>query len=301
MARLRLDAELVRRGLASSRTQAQQLVGAGKVTVSGMVASKVATQVDQACAIEVLADAEPTYVSRGAHKLVGALDAFAGLHPSIEGAKCLDAGASTGGFTDVLLQRGAAEVVAVDVGYGQLAWKLRSDPRVVAVERTNIRTLAPEVVGSPPSLVVADLSFISLTLVLENLVRCAPGATMILMVKPQFEVGKGKVGAKGVVREAALRTEAILKVARAAEEAGLQVGGVAPSPLPGPTGNVEYFLLLSPPGSAGALTGDALENAAEAAVANGPQDGIASPPKAGANRVEDREGSGAPVDSANQS
>ncbi len=274
MARRRLDAELVRRGLTTSRTQARELIESGRVTVSGLLATKPANQVDQAAPIEVQAGNEPDYVSRGAHKLVGALDAFAGLYPPIQGAKCLDAGASTGGFTDVLLRRGAAEVIAVDVGYGQLAWKLRSDPRVKVVERTNIRTLDPQTVGSPPSLVVADLSFISLTLVLENLVRCAPGATMILMVKPQFEVGKGKVGAKGVVRDAELRAEAVLKVARSAEKVGLQVGGVAPSPLPGPTGNVEYFLLLQPLEAGPGITGEQLTDAVHHAVASGPQDGL---------------------------
>lgn len=282
MARSRLDAELVRRGLAPSRTQAQVLVESGRVLVSGMPATKAASQIDQAVPIEVVKESEEEdYVSRGAHKLLGALDAFAGEFPPIEGAKCLDAGASTGGFTEVLLRRGAAEVLAVDVGYGQLAWKLRDDPRVTVLERVNIRHLTPEQVGSPPSLVVADLSFISLTLVLPNLVAVAPGATMMLMVKPQFEAGKGKVGSGGVVRDKAVREEAVLKVANAALELGLEVAGVAASPLPGPSGNVEYFLLLRPQqvdeggeATLPALSGDALALAVKQAVELGPQDGL---------------------------
>lgn len=190
--RSRLDAELVRRGHARSRGHAGELIDGGHVLVGGVPAGKAATQVglDQAIVVRTPAD-EPAYVSRGAHKLAGALDAF-GIGAS--GRRCLDAGASTGGFTDVLLRRGAAAVVAVDVGYGQLAWPLRSDDRVTVLERTNVRELDPEQVGAPmPGLVVGDLSFISLGLVLEPLVRCADaGADFTLMVKPQFEVGKDR-------------------------------------------------------------------------------------------------------------
>ncbi|WRS29852.1 TlyA family RNA methyltransferase [Actinomycetaceae bacterium MB13-C1-2] len=279
MARSRLDAELVRRGLVPSRNQAQRLVEEGRVLVNGMPAAKAASQIDQAVPIEVTKPAEKSdYVSRGAHKLLGALEAFHGEFPSIEGAKCLDAGASTGGFTDVLLQKGAREVVAVDVGYGQLAWKLREDPRVTVLERVNIRHLTPEQVGTPPSLVVADLSFISLTLVLPNLVTVAPGATMMLMVKPQFEAGKGKVGAGGVVRDPEIRAQTVLKVADRAIELGLRVIGVAASPLPGPSGNVEYFLLLAPRpvenDQAIGLAGAELADRVRRAVAEGPQDGL---------------------------
>src|SRR5213076_2372998 len=163
----------------------------------------------------------------------------------VTGRRCLDAGASTGGFTDVLLRAGAAHVVAVDVGYGQLAWPLRTDPRVTVLDRVNVRELTPEQVAPAPELVTADLSFISLTLVLPALVACAaPGADFVLLVKPQFEVGKGRVGSGGVVREAADRADAVRKVASAAGELCLGVLGVTASPLPGPAGNVEYFLWL---------------------------------------------------------
>jgi 23S rRNA (cytidine1920-2'-O)/16S rRNA (cytidine1409-2'-O)-methyltransferase len=185
----------------------------------------------------------PDYVSRGGHKLAGALAAFGGLE--VAGRRCLDAGASTGGFTDVLLRAGAAHVVAVDVGYGQIAWSLRTDDRVTVVERLNIRDLTPEQVGEPLSLVVADLSFISLRLVLAPIQRCATAdADYAMMVKPQFEVGKDRVGAGGVVRDPALRAEAVRDVARHAATLGLGVRGVTASPLPGPSGNVEYFLWL---------------------------------------------------------
>jgi 23S rRNA (cytidine1920-2'-O)/16S rRNA (cytidine1409-2'-O)-methyltransferase len=243
--RLRLDAELVRRGLARSREQAAELVAAGRVSVGGQVATKPATQVVPAEAIVVAegTTGEPEYASRGGHKLAGALDAFAGVR--VEGRYCLDAGASTGGFTDVLLRRGAAQVVAVDVGYGQLAWNLRTDPRVRPVERTNVRTMQPELFDRPPELVVADLSFISLALVLPALVGCAqPGADFVLMVKPQFEVGRERLGAGGVVRDPALRADAVRGVAAAAAELELGIAGVTASPLPGPSGNVEYFLWM---------------------------------------------------------
>ncbi|HEY3503016.1 MAG TPA: TlyA family RNA methyltransferase [Actinocatenispora sp.] len=242
--RARLDAELVRRGLARSREQAGELVGAGLVEVAGLVARKPATAVDPAAAIRVRDDG-PVYVSRGAHKLIGALDAFAPAGLSVEGRRCLDAGASTGGFTDVLLRRGAGEVVAVDVGYGQLAWSLRTDERVRVYERTNVRTLTADAIGGPAQVCVADLSFISLRLVLPALAAClTDDADMVPMVKPQFEVGKERVGAGGVVRDPALRAEAVVDVARAAGELGLGVAGVAASPLPGPSGNVEFFLWL---------------------------------------------------------
>ncbi|MGI4893951.1 MAG: TlyA family RNA methyltransferase [Janthinobacterium lividum] len=265
--RQRLDAELVRRGLARSRDQASALVVAGRVRVAGTTAGKPATQVDLAAAILVEDDAtDEDYVSRGAHKLIGALDAFA---IGVRGRRCLDAGASTGGFTDVLLRRGAGHVVAVDVGYGQIAWSLRQDERVTVLERTNVRALEPEMVAPAPSLVVADLSFISLTLVLPALVRCViPEAEHVLMVKPQFEVGREALGAGGVVRSSALRADAVRTVADAAQRCGLGVQGVVASPLPGPSGNVEYFLHLR----AGAPALD--EGQLERAVAEGPQAGL---------------------------
>jgi 23S rRNA (cytidine1920-2'-O)/16S rRNA (cytidine1409-2'-O)-methyltransferase len=242
-ARARLDAELVRRGLARSREQAGELVAAGLVAVAGQRASKPATQVARDAPITVADPGEPGYVSRGGRKLAGALAVFGPEGLIVEGRNCLDAGASTGGFTDVLLRAGAAHVVAADVGYGQLAWSLRTDPRVTVMDRVNVRTL--ERVTPAPGLVVADLSFISLTLVLPALVACAtPGADFVLLVKPQFEVGKGRVGAGGVVRDTTGRSAAVKKVSGAAGELGLGVRGITASPLPGPAGNVEYFVWL---------------------------------------------------------
>jgi len=241
--RMRLDTELVRRGLARSREQAADLIAAGRVAVSGQTAAKPATQVglDAAIAVRDLAG-EPDYASRGGRKLAGALTAFTDL--AVAGRRCLDAGASTGGFTDALLRAGAAHVVAVDVGYGQLAWSLRTDSRVTVLDRVNVRELTPGQVAPAPALVTADLSFISLTLVLPALVAAAaPDADFVLLVKPQFEVGKGNVGAGGVVRDPERRAAAVESVAAAAA-AGLGAGGVTASPLPGPAGNVEYFLWL---------------------------------------------------------
>jgi 23S rRNA (cytidine1920-2'-O)/16S rRNA (cytidine1409-2'-O)-methyltransferase len=246
--RARLDAELVRRGLARSRTEAAALIAAGQVRVRGTVADKAATLVDPADPVIVEADrTDPGYVSRGARKLAGALATLDG--PPVAGRRCLDAGASTGGFTDVLLRAGAAEVVAVDVGYGQLAWSLRTDPRVRVHERTNVRTLTPSTIGGPVALTVADLSFISLRLVLPALAGCTDpdgdlDGDLLLMVKPQFEVGRGRVGAGGVVRDPALRAEAVRAVAEAGAAQALGVAGLAASPLPGPAGNVEIFLWL---------------------------------------------------------
>jgi 23S rRNA (cytidine1920-2'-O)/16S rRNA (cytidine1409-2'-O)-methyltransferase len=241
--RTRLDAELVRRGLARSREQAAALVEAGRVRVRGAPARKAAAMVDPADPVLIIGE-DPTqeYVSRGGHKLAGALAAFGPRGLVVSGRRCLDAGASTGGFTDVLLRAGAAEVVAVDVGYGQLAWPLRTDPRVRVHERTNVRTLTPEAIGGPVALTVADLSFISLRVVLPALAACTgPDGDLLLMVKPQFEVGRERIGSGGVVRDPALRAGAVLDVAGAAGALGLGVAGVAASPLPGPSGNVEFF------------------------------------------------------------
>jgi 23S rRNA (cytidine1920-2'-O)/16S rRNA (cytidine1409-2'-O)-methyltransferase len=256
--RQRLDAELVRRGLARSRDQAADLIAAGRVAVGGQRAAKPASQVSTDAAITVAEGGqEPEYVSRAGYKLAGALAAFDGL--TVAGRRCLDAGASTGGFTDVLLRAGAAHVVAVDVGYGQLAWSLRSDDRVTVLDRVNVRSLTPDQVAPAPELVVADLSFISLRLVLPALLDCAaPGADFVLMVKPQFEVGRELVG-DGVVRDPALRSRAVADVAAAAAGLGLGVAGVTASPLPGPSGNVEYFLWLRR--GAGALDTDVLAHA----------------------------------------
>ena len=254
--RMRLDSELVRRGLARSREQAAGLIADGRVLVAGQTAAKPATQVGQDAAIAVRAAGDrPDYASRGGHKLAGALASFPGL--AVAGRRCLDAGASTGGFTDVLLRAGASQVVAVDVGYGQLAWPLRSDQRVTVLDRVNVRQLTPGQVAPAPELVTADLSFISLTVVLPALAACAASdADFMLLVKPQFEVGRGNVGAGGVVRDPAQRTAAVAAVAAAAAAMRLGVRGVAASPLPGPAGNVEYFLWLrggAPPLDAGEL------------------------------------------------
>ena len=286
--RVRLDAELVRRGLARSRQEAAEAIAAGRVTVDGAVAAKAATQVLPAQAVRIAnQESEPRYASRGAYKLAGALDALGEEAPRVQGRRALDAGASTGGFTDVLLRRGAAHVVAVDVGYGQLAWHLRQDERVTVLDRTNVRTLRPADVAPAPELVVADLSFISLTLVLPALAEVAAAdAEFLLMVKPQFEVGRGRLGSGGVVRSPELRAEAVRGVCLAAAELGLRTWAVVASPLPGPSGNVEYFVGLRRRSGYGEAAGDppaagglddaevtALNATIARAVANGPEAG----------------------------
>lgn len=244
--RLRLDAELVRRGLARSREHASELIAAGRVTVNRAQATKPATGVTTDVDLVVREDPDrPDYASRGGHKLAGALAAFGPLGLHVAGRRCLDAGASTGGFTDVLLRAGAAEVVAVDVGYGQLVWALQSDPRVQVHDRTNVRDLTPATVGGPVDLVVGDLSFISLRVVLDALLGVtADDGDLAVMVKPQFEVGRARLGKGGVVRDPGLRAEVVHDVARAADERGWGARAVTTSPLPGPSGNVEYFLWL---------------------------------------------------------
>jgi len=245
VARRRLDAELVRRATFSSREQARSAIESGRVSVAGLVATKPATQVEDSAAIEV-DRAHGDYVSRGAHKLIGALDDF-GLE--VAGRRALDAGASTGGFTQVLLERGARQVLAVDVGYGQIAWSLRSDNRVVVLERTNVRHLSGDALPYRPEVIVADLSFISLTKVLPALVDLAAAdCQFVLMVKPQFEVGRELVGS-GVITDPLVRIRAVETVAQSARGLGLAVQGVAASQLPGPKGNVEYFLWMTRSGS----------------------------------------------------
>jgi len=265
--RTRLDAELVRRGLARSREHASQLIADGRVTVRGTVAGKAATAVETDAAVVVrdLAD-DPDWASRGAHKLLGALEAFP---IQVTGKRCLDAGASTGGFTDVLLRAGASEVVAADVGRGLLVWRLQTDDRVVVLDKTNVRALTPEQTGGLVDLVVADLSFISLRLVLPALLSCASAdADLVPMVKPQFEVGKERLGSGGVVRDHELRAEAVLTVLKSAGELGLRAHGVVASPLPGPSGNVEYFAWLR---RGEPLADDVATDLVNTAVREGPQ------------------------------
>ena len=239
MPRRRLDAELVRRGLAASRTQAQAAVRGGLVLLGGRPAEKPSTLVDPAEALELVGPAR-RFVSRGGDKLEAALDRFV---VAVEGRRCLDAGASTGGFTDCLLQRGADHVVALDVGYGQLAWPLREDQRVTVLERTNVRELTPDHLPYAPDLVVADLSFISLRLAVPALARVAgPRAELVLLVKPQFEAGRSEVGRGGVVRDPETWRRSVAAVADACRDLALAIRGVTASPLPGPAGNIEFFL-----------------------------------------------------------
>ena len=237
----RLDTELVRRGLASSRTEAQRAIDDGKVTVRGMPATRPATLVSPDDPIALTG--EPArFVSRGGDKLDGAL---AVLDVTVSGRRWLDVGASTGGFTDRLLQGGAAEVCAVDVGYGQLDWKLRNDERVTVLERVNVRHLDPAGLPWTADGVVADVSFISLTLLLPNITRAATAdADYVLLVKPQFEVGREQVGPGGVVRDPSLWADAIGRVVEGGDRLGLGLVTATPSELPGPAGNREFFVHL---------------------------------------------------------
>ena len=237
----RLDAELVRRGLVSSRTEAQRAIESGIVTVNGVPVDHAATRVGPETSV-ALAGSPRRFVSRGGDKLDGALTR---LDIEVSGRRWLDAGASTGGFTDCLLQRGASAVIAIDVGYGQLDWRLRNDERVTVVERTNVRDLRSETLPWTPDAVVADLSFISLRLVLPVLVQVAAAAAdFILLVKPQFEVGREHVGKGGVVRDPELWTDSIHQVTNTGGELGLGLQGATASDLPGPAGNREFFVHL---------------------------------------------------------
>jgi 23S rRNA (cytidine1920-2'-O)/16S rRNA (cytidine1409-2'-O)-methyltransferase len=275
--RLRLDAELVRRGLARSRDHAAELVTSGRVTVAGGRATKPATGVTTDVAIVVREDPDrEEYVSRGGHKLAGALAVFAPAGFRVEGRRCLDAGASTGGFTDVLLRAGAAEVVAVDVGYGQLAWPIRQDPRVTVHDRTNVREITTDLIGGQVDVVVGDLSFISLLLVLEPLLAVTQeDGDLALMVKPQFEVGKDRLGKGGVVRDLGLRAEAVATVAAASAGRGWGARAVTASPLPGPSGNVEFFLWLRH--GAAEIDPDDIQRAVQGADSPGAPDGRLDP------------------------
>ncbi|NNF68634.1 MAG: TlyA family RNA methyltransferase [Acidimicrobiia bacterium] len=244
MTRRRLDGELVRRHLVESRAAAQRAIAAGRVLVDGIPAPKPATLVSGDASLR-LVESEHPFVGRGGLKLDAALEAFA---VDVAGMSCLDAGASTGGFTDCLLQRGASHVVAVDVGYGQLAWSLRSDPRVKVVERTNVRLADLETLGAPFDIVVADLSFISLRLVAEQLSIAAGRGPLILLVKPQFEVGKERVGKGGIVTEASDHRDAIIGVVEAYRSLGRHLAGVIESPITGAKGNREFLVHLASDG-----------------------------------------------------
>jgi 23S rRNA (cytidine1920-2'-O)/16S rRNA (cytidine1409-2'-O)-methyltransferase len=246
----RLDTELVRLGLARARGHAAELVANGRVLVDGQVARKVAQSVRDDTRLELLPGPGPDYVGRGAHKLAGVLDELQTVHPPgvpVDGLRCLDAGSSTGGFTQVLLERGARQVLAVDVGHHQLAAALREDPRVLDLSGTTVRGLTRSAIGGPVDLVVADLSFISLSLVLTDL-RCLvrPTGQLVLLVKPQFEVGRERLGSGGVVRDPRLRAEAVGRVCTIGVSQGLGVRAVRASRWPGPSGNVEYFVWFTP-------------------------------------------------------
>jgi 23S rRNA (cytidine1920-2'-O)/16S rRNA (cytidine1409-2'-O)-methyltransferase len=253
--RRRLDVELVRRGLAPSRTSARQEIEAGRVTVGGAPAGKPSRLVDAAEPVEVAA-APARFVSRGGEKLQAALDRF-GI--DVAGRVALDAGASTGGFTDCLLQAGAASVVAVDVGRAQLHERLRGDPRVAVRERTDVRTLGPDDLPAPPNVVVADVSFISLALVLPTLASVAhPDADLVVLVKPQFEAGRREADrGRGVIRDPQVWRRVLGEVAATAGASGLGIIGAMASPIRGPVGNVEFLLYLragaAPSGTAGLL------------------------------------------------
>jgi 23S rRNA (cytidine1920-2'-O)/16S rRNA (cytidine1409-2'-O)-methyltransferase len=279
----RVDAELVRRGLARSRKHAAELIAAGRVVAGGRVVAKPSAPIAAGETIEVSGGeyTEYEYASRAGLKLAGALDALDALAAGlvVSGTWCVDLGASTGGFTDVLLRRGAGHVVAIDVGHDQIVPQLREDSRVTVVEGFNARDLTPGDLERIPDVVVADLSFISLRKVLPAVARVAgPDTHALLLVKPQFEVGRERLGSGGVVRDPALHRDAVESVARAAEEAGLRVRAVVPSSLPGPNGNREFFLWLVPAGPAGSV--GAIDEAVAQAVAWDPAAGAPSGPGA---------------------
>ena len=265
MKKERLDLVLVEKGLCQSRSRAQALIMEGLVFVEGQRVDKPGTAVDPAAEIELRGNACP-YVSRGGLKLEKALAEF-GVDPT--GYVCSDSGASTGGFTDCLLQKGAEKVYAIDVGYGQLAWSIRSDPRVVVMERTNIRNVTPDMLGEPLDLSVVDVSFISLRLVLpviRSLLK--PEGQVLCLIKPQFEAGKEKVGKKGVVREKSTHLEVLETFLTTARELGFTVKNLTFSPVKGPEGNIEFLghLALSPAAEPGTFTAEAVVEAAHNAL-----------------------------------
>ncbi len=238
-AKIRLDRLLVERGLVESRERGQALILAGQVLVDGQKKDKAGSLVLADADIRILGEQMP-YVSRGGLKLEKALREF---KVDVKEKTALDAGASTGGFTDCLLQQGVKKVYAVDVGYGQMAWKVRQDPRVVVIERTNIRDIDPSLIPEQVDIVVIDVSFISLEKVIPSVLRFLnPGAGIVALIKPQFEVGKGQVGKGGIVRDEAARTAAVEKVRTAFHNNGLDVKGIIPSPITGQDGNVEFLI-----------------------------------------------------------
>jgi 23S rRNA (cytidine1920-2'-O)/16S rRNA (cytidine1409-2'-O)-methyltransferase len=271
----RADVELVRRGLARSRRHASTLVVEGRVRADGTVVTKASAPV--AVDAELVVEPDPLdqgFASRAGGKLAGVLDALDGdvdgrtVTARIDGARCLDLGASTGGFTDVLLRRGAAQVTALDVGHDQILPRLRDDERVVVVEGFNVRDLTPGDLDGPPDVVVGDLSFISLRLVVAAVAGAtSPGAAVLLLVKPQFEVGRDRLGSGGVVRDPELRAAAVVDVVTAAAGVGLHPRAVIPSPVPGPSGNHEYFCWFERTADAVAADVDSLTRAAGTAVA----------------------------------
>ena len=237
--KLRLDLLLVERGLVESRERGQAIIIAGQVLVNGQKQDKSGELVPEDAEIRILGEVLP-YVSRGGLKLEAALREF---KVSVEGKIALDVGASTGGFTDCLLQHGCSKAYAVDVGYGQMAWKIRQDPRVIVIERTNIRAIDPSLIPEPIDIVVIDASFISLEKVIPSIMQfLRPGSGLIALIKPQFEVGKGQVGKGGIVRDEGLRIAVVEKVKVFFGETGLTVIGVIPSPITGQDGNVEFLI-----------------------------------------------------------
>jgi 23S rRNA (cytidine1920-2'-O)/16S rRNA (cytidine1409-2'-O)-methyltransferase len=239
IAKMRLDRLLTERNLAESRERGQALIIAGQVLVNGQKVDKAGTLVRADADVRILGEQMP-YVSRGGLKLEKALAEFT---IDVKDKTALDAGASTGGFTDCLLQHGAKKVYSVDVGYGQMAWKIRQDPRVVVIERVNLREMDPSLVPERIDIIVIDVSFISLEKVIPSLMRfLRPGGEIVALIKPQFEVGKGQVGKGGIVRDEAARDEAVEGVRRFVQEQGLEVRGIIPSPITGQDGNVEYLM-----------------------------------------------------------
>lgn len=262
MTRVRADVALVARGLFASRERARAAILAGGVRIEGRPVTKAGEAVDEDAEFEVAV--APAFVSRGGIKLAGALDAFE-VDPT--GLRCVDVGASTGGFTDCLLQRGAVSVTAVDVGYGQLDWKLRNDPRVSVFERTNIRDASAEELGAPFDLAVVDVSFIGLAKVLPHVLpMLADEGRIVALVKPQFEAGRGRVGKKGVVRDPAVHADVLASVCAEVASAGWVVTGLAWSPITGPEGNIEFWVAADRNGPPTESTPEGVVDAAHRAL-----------------------------------